>query len=41
MVEILEKISRALWGVPLTALILFAGVFLTVATGFIQFRGFK
>lgn len=41
MVEILEKINRALWGVPLTALILFAGVFLTVATGFIQFRGFK
>ena len=41
MGEILGKISRALWSAPLTALILFAGAFLTAATGFIQFRGFK
>lgn len=41
MGEILEKISRALWGVPLTGLVLFAGVKLTFATGFVQFRGFK
>lgn len=40
MVEILEKINTAVWGVPLMLLMLGVGVYLSVKTRFVQFRLF-
>lgn len=36
--ELLDKIDSYVWGIPLIALILVAGVLLTIRTGFVQIR---
>lgn len=41
MADLLKNAARAVWGAPLTGLILIAGCALTAATGFVQVRGFR
>ena len=40
MYELLERINAAVWGLPLLILILGVGIYITVRTGFSQFRLF-
>lgn len=40
MTLLLEKINSAVWGVPLLLLILIVGIYLSIKTGFVQFRLF-
>ena len=40
MEEILEKVNALVWGLPALVMILGVGVFLTIRTGFVQFRLF-
>lgn len=40
MTKILESLGRFLWGAPLLVLILGVGLFLSIRTGFVQFRLF-
>lgn len=38
--SVLESINRIVWGAPVLVMIIFAGIYLTVCTGFVQFRLF-
>lgn len=41
MVRFLENINGVVWGIPLLLLILFVGIYLSIQTGFVQFRWFS
>ncbi|MBQ8797485.1 MAG: sodium:alanine symporter family protein [Oscillospiraceae bacterium] len=40
MYALLERINAAVWGIPLLILILGVGIYISIRTGFVQFRSF-